>query len=146
MSLAGRIAGTLVRDPARASLMLRMAVSYAVVVTAARFMPLDRAFGLLSTSVGRRLPGQSAASVVNALDTLLSAGIPFIHPRCWRRAAVLQRYLRFIGVETTIVFGVLTEGTALLEAHGWLERDGAPFAEPGSVAQYRRIHTFNPGT
>ncbi len=140
--LALRSAGALTRSPGRALLMARMAATYIVVVTAARLLPLDRAFALIAPRTGRRDTGANAASVVNALDTLLGAGIPFIRPRCWRRAAVLHRYLRLIGIDTRIVFGVVTEDMALKEAHAWLERDGVPFAEPGRVEQYRRIHAF----
>lgn len=140
--LAARAAGALARSPGRAWLMARMAATYVVVVTAARLLPLDRAFALIAPRPARRNSGDNAASVVNALDTLLGAGIPFIRPRCWRRAAVLHRYLRLIGIDTRIVFGVVTEDMALKEAHAWLERDGVPFAEPGRVEQYRRIHAF----
>lgn len=137
-----RAVRALLRDPGRAWLMARMAATYLAVVVAARFTSLDRAFALVSPRLGPRGSGRQAARVINALDTLLNAGIPFLQPRCWRRAAVLHRYLRQVGIETTIVFGVLTEATALKEAHAWLERDGAPFAEPGRIEQYRRIHAF----
>ena len=141
--LAARAAGALVHTPGRAWLMARMAATYFVVVTAARLLPLDRAFALIAPRAGRRSRGENAASVVNALDTLLGAGIPFIRPRCWRRAAVLHRYLRLVGIDTRIVFGVVTEEMALKEAHAWLERDGVPVAGPGRVDQYRRIHAFS---
>lgn len=137
-----RAARALIRDPARAWLMARMAATYMVVVIAARLTSLDRAFALVSPKLGPPRGGREAARVVDALDTLLSAGIPFIHARCWRRAAILHRYLRLTGIETTIVFGVVTDATALKEAHAWLERDGVPFAEPGRVDKYRRIHAF----
>jgi hypothetical protein len=80
--------------------------------------------------------------VVSTLDTLLGAKIPGLAPRCWRRAAVLHRYLRLEGVDTQIVFGVTTSGGDLASAHAWLERDGAPIAEAASVAGYRRVHVF----
>ncbi len=143
IQLGLRAAGALARDPGRSWLMARMALTYAVVVIAARLLPIDRAFALIAPRPGRRRPGERAASVVNALDTLLGAGIPFIRPRCWRRAAILHRYLGHIGIETRIVFGVLTEAMALKEAHAWLERDGVPFAEPGRIERYRRIHAFS---
>jgi Transglutaminase-like superfamily len=142
LRLAARAARALARDPGRVWLMARMAATYTVVVTAARLLPIDRAFALIAPRPGPRRPGERASSVIDALDTLLGAGIPFIRPRCWRRAAVLHRYLRRIGIETRIVFGVVTEQMALKEAHAWLERDGVPFAEPGRVEHYRKIHTF----
>ena len=79
---------------------------------------------------------------MNALDTLLVANVPLIHPQCWRRAAVLHRFLRFEGVDTTIVFGVDASDLQQLEAHAWLERDGQPFAELAPVTSYRRVFEF----
>ena len=72
-------------------------------------------------------------------------GIPFIHPQCGRRAAVLHRFLRREGIDTVIVFGVRMEGPRTVEAHAWLERSGEPFAEAAEIASYQRVFEFPAG-
>jgi hypothetical protein len=142
--LAVRAGGVTLRDPRRAWLMTRMTVMYFAVTALAGFLPMTRAFELVSPSrLGPRRSRREAASVVNAMDTVLTAGIPFMRPRCWRRAAVLHRYLALEGVDTQIVFGAITERSQLKEAHAWLEREGLPYAEKAPVSQYRRVHTFS---
>lgn len=47
---------------------------------------------------------------------------------CWKRAAVLRRYLQLDGIETDVVFGVRQEGNNLA-GHAWLEREGVPYLE-----------------
>lgn len=120
-----------------------MAFAYLEISLLARLLPLPKAFALISPRAGASQPDEAAArNVVNALDTLLVARVPFIRPQCWRRAAVLRRFLRFVGVDTTIVFGVTTEGKPPVEAHAWLERDGKPFAEAPKAKLYRRVFEF----
>ncbi len=126
--------------------MSRMALAYFAVSALARLLPLPKAFARLSPRL--RSPASDprrTAAVVNALDTLLTAGIPFIHPQCWRRAAVLHRFLRREGVDTVIVFGVRMEGPRTVEAHAWLERSGKPFAEAAETAAYQRVFEFPAG-
>ena len=138
-----RIAGAVFRDPGRVWLMSRMAVAYLAVSVLARLLPLPRAFALLSPRRGSRARDQRKVdSIVNALDTLLTARIPLIHPQCWRRAVVLQRFLRHAGIDTVIVFGVRTDGTRTVEAHAWVERAGQPFAEAADTVAYQRVFEF----
>jgi hypothetical protein len=141
--LPARIAGALARDPARVWLISRMAFAYAAVSVFARVLPLPKAFALLSPRLGPdRGEASGAERIVNALDTLLTARIPFVHPQCWRRAAVLHRFLRHAGLDTLIVFGVRMDGTRTVEAHAWLERNGQPFAETGQTTAYQRVFEF----
>jgi Transglutaminase-like superfamily len=123
--------------------MLRMAFTYLEISVLARLLPLPKAFAMISS---RLAPGQAdevaAGQVVNALDNLLGADLPLLRPQCWRRAAVLHRFLRREGVDTAIVFGVTTDGTPTVEAHAWLERDGVPFAEAPQSKSYRRVFEF----
>ena len=126
--------------------MSRMAAAYVAVSVLARLLPLPRAFGHLSPTLSfPSADPRKTDAIVNALDTLLTAGIPFIHPQCWRRAVVLHRFLRREGVDTVIVFGVRMEGPRTVEAHAWLERSGKPFAETAETAAYQRVFEFPAG-
>jgi hypothetical protein len=138
---AGR---ALARDPGRAALMMRMASAYFAVSFLARATSLPRAFAAISPALRDIAPDERRAErTVDALNTLLAAGIPGVHPQCWRRAAVLHRYLRFEGIDTTIVFGVAPTSSHGVDAHAWLEREGQPFAEAEKVDAYRRVFEFN---
>jgi transglutaminase superfamily protein len=55
---------------------------------------------------------------------------------CWKRAAVLRRYLLLNGIETDVVFGVRRQSGDRLDGHAWLERDGLPFLEREAPRQY----------
>lgn len=126
--------------------MSRMALAYFAVSVLARLLPLPRAFAHLSPKLSSPAADpRKTDAIVNALDTLLTAGIPFIRPQCWRRAAVLHRFLRQEGIDTVIVFGVRTEGPRTVEAHAWVERAGQPFAEAVETAAYRRVFEFPGG-
>lgn len=141
-----RIAGAVIRDRGRVWLMSRMALAYFAVSVLARLLPLPRAFAHLSPKLSSPAADpRKTDAIVNALDTLLTAGIPFIRPQCWRRAAVLHRFLRQEGIDTVIVFGVRTEGPRTVEAHAWVERAGQPFAEAVETAAYRRVFEFPGG-
>ena len=145
--LPARIAGAFVRNPARVWLMSRMALSYATVSVLARLLPLPKAFAFISPRVAESQGAAGRAeAVTNAVDTLLNAGIPLVHPQCWRRAAVLHRFLRHEGLDTRIVFGVRMDGARTVEAHAWLERDGKPFAEAAPTESYQRVFEFPSGT
>ena len=143
LRLSGRAVSLALRDPRRAWLLVRMCFSYLSVTVFASFLPLTRSFELVSPRrPAPHAPPLSATEVVDAVDTLLRAGLPFIRPRCWRRAAVLHRYLALEGIRSQIVFGVIAADLRLAEAHAWVERDGRPLGETSPVDRYRKIHTF----
>ncbi|HET7288167.1 MAG TPA: lasso peptide biosynthesis B2 protein, partial [Pyrinomonadaceae bacterium] len=50
-------------------------------------------------------------------------------PVCWKRAAVLHRYLSRSGIPTRIIFGVRNESGGKVAGHAWLEREGHPILE-----------------
>lgn len=61
-------------------------------------------------------------------------------PICWKRAAVLHRYLSRNGVDTRIIFGVRNEAGGKVAGHAWLESNGKPILEntpPEYVVTYR---------
>jgi len=81
-----------------------------------------------------RIPPERIASLV---DRIFRADI--LHRSCWKRAAVLRRYLLLNGIDTAVVFGV-RKGEEKLAGHAWLERDGRPFleeSEPDYVVTFR---------
>jgi hypothetical protein len=76
------------------------------------------------------------------LDAVLRLDWLVFTPTCWKRAAVLHRYLALAGVETRIVFGVTEVGPArLIDAHAWLEADGLPILERSPPA-FRPLYAF----
>jgi len=120
------------RHPDEAFLLVRMAWWVAFLSGATRLLSLPRALELVSgrearelTNSNIELPNQLARSI----DMLLSADVLFLKPTCWKRAAVLRRYLSQHGIATQIIFGVRKEIEGEVDGHAWLELDGKPFLE-----------------
>lgn len=119
-------------QPHEALLLFGMAWWVSVLSAAAKLWPLPRALRIVSTRDQLKthdydpdLPPRLARSV----DTILSANIFHLKPSCWKRAAVLRRYLSRNGIATTIQFGVRNEAIGKVDGHAWLELDGKPFLE-----------------
>ena len=75
-----------------------------------------------------------------AIDLLLSTDVWIFKPICWKRAAVLHRYLSRSGTQTRIIFGVRNDPGGKVTGHAWLEAEGQPILEttpPEYVATYR---------
>jgi Transglutaminase-like superfamily len=119
------------RAPGRAWLLARMAVWVAVVSVLARLLPLSRALQIVSTEVRRKSTEVDIDRVQlsTAIDALLGANFLLFKPSCWKRAAVLHRYLALAGVATTIRFGVRKDAGGELKGHAWLELNGEPILE-----------------
>lgn len=76
--------------------------------------------------------------LARVIDLLLSADFLMFKPICWKRAAVLHRYLSRNGTQTRIIFGVRNE-SGKVDGHAWLEADGQPILEstlPDYVVTY----------
>lgn len=119
-------------QPKEALLLLGMAWWISVLSAAAKLWPLPRALRLVSGrgplrthNFDRDLPPRLARSI----DTVLSVDLFHFKPSCWKRAAVLRRYLSRNGIATTIQFGVRNEAVGKVDGHAWLELDGKPFLE-----------------
>ena len=116
--------------PRRAFLILRMAWWVAILSAVVKLVSLPRALRLVSSS-----PSRSAArpddqqELVSAIDALLGLKMLFLKPMCWKRAAILHRYLGLRGVATTINFGVRKGSAGPLAGHAWLEAEGRPIFE-----------------
>lgn len=128
-------------QPGEALLLCRMAWWVVVLSIAARRYPLPRALQIVAGRDDR--PGivdpAQQEKLARSLDLLLSADVWVFKPICWKRAAVLHRYLK----QTRIIFGVRNDQagiTGKVTGHAWLEAAGEPILEttpPDYVTTYR---------
>lgn len=129
--------------PAEALLLCRMAWWVVVLSIAARRYSLPRALEIVAGRQPDRpvLTDPSAQErFARAIDLLLSTDVWVFKPICWKRAAVLHRYLARIGTPTRIIFGVRNDRSGTVTGHAWLEAEGQPILEtapPEYVATYR---------
>lgn len=161
--VAGRAGRKVVSRPGEAWLLCRMAWWVTVLSVAARWFSLPRALAIVAgneravagnervTANDRAAAGNNRAEVsktdpavqarlARAMDLLLSADVLHFKPICWKRAAVLHRYLKHNGISTRIIFGVRNEPGGKVDGHAWLEAAGEPILEstpPEYVVTYR---------
>jgi hypothetical protein len=130
--------------PGDAVLLVRMAWWVTVLSTAARLTSLPRALKLVA---GNHRQSHSNSHVepqedlARAIDLLLSADVLVFKPICWKRAAVLHRYLLKRGIETKIIFGVRNDAQGKIDGHAWLELEGKPILEK-SPPEYIVTYSF----
>ncbi len=130
--------------PAEALLLLRMAGWVLLLSIAVKVFPLPRALGLVATKT--RLPSQTPATqtqkrLAQAIDLLLKTDLFILKPICWKRAALLHRYLALNGIETRIVFGMRRDPDGSVSGHAWLEANGRPILEK-SAPNYAVTYAF----
>jgi len=129
-----------VTKPAEAWLLLRMAWWVAVLSVTARCYSLPRALQIVAGSQNETSHnGRTEDELARAIDLLLSADVLMFKPICWKRAAVLHRYLSRNGIPTRIIFGVRNEAGGVFDGHAWLEANGQPILEktrPDYVVTY----------
>ena len=130
--LIARVGRKFATRPGEALLLCRMAWWVAVLSVTARFYSLPRALQIVAGS--QRWKTAYAADcdqeeLARAIDLLLSADVLMFKPICWKRAAVLHRYLLRNGINTRIIFGVRNETGGKVAGHAWLEADGQPILE-----------------
>ena len=140
--LLARATRKFVTRPDEAWLLLRMAWWVAVLSVTARWYSLPRALEIVA---GNQNNGRASSESANredlarTIDLLLSADFLIFKPICWKRAAVLHRYLSRNGTPTRIIFGVRNESDGKVDGHAWLEADGQPILErtpPDYVVTY----------
>ncbi len=137
--LITRLSRKFVSDPAEALLLFRMAWWVTVLSLTARCYSLPRALQIVAGSPNRKPVAMNGDELARAIDLLLSANIFIFKPICWKRAAVLHRYLSQSGITTRIIFGVRNETGGKVAGHAWLEADGQPILEsapPDYVVTY----------
>ena len=119
-------------SPREALLLCRMAWWVAVLSVTARFYSLPRALAIVAGNRNGSRPSQAATTqdeLARAIDLLLSADVLMFKPICWKRAAVLHRYLLRNGINTRIIFGVRNDTSGKVDGHAWLEANGKPILE-----------------
>ena len=122
--------GRLLSSPREAWLLMRMAWWVAVLSVLARLYPLPRALRIVAGN--KKEPARTDANandLARAIDRLLAIDFLIFTPVCWKRAAVLHRYLSRSGIPTRIIFGVRNESGGTVAGHAWLEREGHPILE-----------------
>src|SRR5262245_34437788 len=121
--LCFRMGHKLVTSPREAWLLCRMAWWVAVLSVTARCFSLPRALRIVagSQSRRRRLTTANPDELARAIDLVLSTNVLMFKQSCWKRAAVLHRYLQGSGLNTRIMFGVRNETTGEVAGHAWLE-------------------------
>ena len=140
---AGRATRKFVSQPADALLLCRMAWWVSVLSVASRCFSLPRALAIVAGPETRATGSPSAETqqrLGRLMDQLLSLDIFLFRPICWKRAAVLHRYLSRHGIRTRIMFGVRNDSEGKVAGHAWLEADGEPILEstpPDYVVTYR---------
>jgi hypothetical protein len=128
----------LVTRPDEAWLLMRMAWWVVVLSAMARWHSLPRALEIVSGNPKRSHTAINRDDLARSIDQLLSADFLMFKPICWKRAAVLHRYLSRNGTPTKIIFGVRNE-SGKVDGHAWLEADGQPILEttpPDYVVTY----------
>ena len=127
-----------ISKPREAWLLLRMAWWVVVLSATARCYSLPRALQIVAGNPKRSRAAIDRDDLARAIDLLLSADFLMFRPVCWKRAAVLHRYLSRNGEPTRIIFGVRNE-SGEVDGHAWLEADGQPILEttpPNYVVTY----------
>jgi len=129
--------------PREALLLCRMAWWVGVLSLTARMYSLPRALQIVAgneSSNRRRHDVATQDQLARSIDLLLSADFLLFKPVCWKRAAILHRYLSRSGIATRINFGVRNEADGKVAGHAWLEAGGEPIFEtspPDYVVTYR---------
>jgi hypothetical protein len=140
---AGRLLSGFTRKsiscPREAWLLLRMAWWVVVLSVVARVYSLPRALEIVAGNGKAARIDATQTELVRAIDLLLATDFLIFKPICWKRAAVLHRYLSRSGIPTRIIFGVRNESGGSVAGHAWLEREGHPILEntpPNYVVTY----------
>ena len=124
-----KITRKFISRPREAWLLCRMAWWVVVLSVTARCYSLPRALQIVAGTKSRKQSVTGQEDLVRAIDLLLSANVLMFKPVCWKRAAVLHRYLSLNGIATRIVFGVRNETDGKVSGHAWLEANGQPILE-----------------
>src|SRR5262245_28039462 len=128
--LLAAVARKLVTKPGEAWLLLRMGWWVVVVSVTARCYSLPRALAIVAGDENSRHPSPTTQGELARMLVLHLSGDVFLFKLiCWKRAAVLHRYLLRNGTQTRIIFGVRNEAGGKVAGHAWLEANGQPILE-----------------
>lgn len=129
--------------PGRALLLLRMGLWVAILSLVVKLCSLPRALRIVSGSTaGKQSSGDSGEQeLATAIDAVLGLNFLVFRPICWKRAAILHRFLSVRGKATTINFGLRKGAGGTLDGHAWLEADGHPILE-STPSDYAVTYVF----
>lgn len=139
-----RGAHKILRDPREALLISRMAIWVFILSVIVKLQPLPRALRMVAAkkpAASRQPIEDTSKALSRAIDLLLGANLLMFKPVCWKRAAILHRYLALNGVATRVVFGVRKSTDGAVDGHAWLEAEGKPLLEP-TPPDYVVTYTF----
>jgi hypothetical protein len=123
-----------------------MAFWVAILSLAVKLYSLPRALRIVSASAtGKSLTAEnSEQELATAIDALLGLNVLVFRPVCWKRAAILHRYLTLRGKATSINFGLRKGAAGTLDGHAWLEADGHPILE-SEIPDFTVMYVFPSG-
>ena len=129
------------RQPHRALLIFRMANWLLVFTVLMKVLPLPRALQMISPSVRGGTNKADEKELATAVDSLLATDVFIFRPSCWKRAAILHRYLALEGIESRINFGMRKDTDGGMSGHAWLESSGQAILET-SPPNYTVTYSF----
>ena len=129
------------RNPRRALLIFRMANWLVLFTILMRFLSMPRALQFVSAPLRNGAGKSDEKELASAVDSLLSADVFVFRPSCWKRAAILHRYLALGGIESRINFGMRKDGDGEMRGHAWLERSGRAILET-TPPDYKVTYSF----
>lgn len=114
-------------------------VAFAVSVPLLLRLRLERLDAFLEQRIAagrrRRCSPIEVDALVRVVALAQEIGPPFFRRGCLCRGLTLYYFLRQAGFEVTLCFGFRWREERF-SAHCWLERDGAPYLEPGSSRRF----------
>jgi len=132
------------RDSRGFFMLLRMAFWVATLSLMVKVLPLPTTFRIITPRIKTRTPDDPQAiqdRLARLIDRLLALDLFVFTPTCWKRAAILHRYLALNGIPNRVIFGVRNAQEKILEGHAWLEADDQPILEK-IPPQYTKIYAF----
>lgn len=136
----------IILKPGESILILRMALWVSLLSVLVKLRPLPRALELVAAKP--KAPAGAAGSseeimnrLARTMDLLLRTNLFVFKPICWKRAAVLHRYLTLNGIDSRIVFGVRRGAQGEVDGHAWLESNGEPILET-TAPNYKVTYSF----
>jgi hypothetical protein len=132
------------REPRGCFMVFRMAVWVATLSLMVKILPLPTTFRIITPRIKYGIPDDPQAvqtKLAYLVDRLLALDLFVFTPTCWKRAAILHRYLALHGIPNRVIFGVRNAQEKLLEGHAWLEADNQPILEK-IAPLYTKIYAF----
>jgi transglutaminase superfamily protein len=147
LHLIARGSRKIILKPGESFLIFRMALWVSLLSVLVKLRPLPRALELVAAKPKAQAADSAESSeetmnrLARAMDLLLRTDLFVFKPICWKRAAVLHRYLTLSGINSRIVFGVRRGAQGQVDGHAWLESNGAPILET-TAPNYKVTYAF----